>query len=183
MVLPSFINVQQELSETLAGRQKLFDRFTAADERFQNLNPIVRRGRGRQFNPLSAAFSLQQLQNPQDIAGGNFADFLGSSPNRLNREGFNQSFQSLAASLFGGDQGLPQGEQGVAREFIQEQETTAENIIQQFATSGITPLLRGAARRGAQSGIDAFRARDTGTGLFEQFLRGGIGGLGGGFIQ
>ena len=69
-------NIRDWLSGDAGGRSQLFNQFLAGNNEFQGISPLARRFVQSRFNPAQAAWSLQQLINPQNTAG-NFRDFLG----------------------------------------------------------------------------------------------------------
>lgn len=174
---------RRRLSETFGGRSTLFRRHQAADPRFGNITPIARSALQSRFAPQSSQFALGLAQDPEGFRG-NFTDFLGNIHGQNNsvfgRSDFNSAFSNLG-SLFGGDELT--ADQQTSRAFLTDNEPQAQNIISQAFTSGLNPILRGFGGNVIQNAVDRFRDSDASTGLFEQFLKNGFAGFGGGFVQ
>lgn len=129
-------------SQTLGGRLGQFGGFTQRLLGDQGISPTFRGAIDRQFNPLSAAFSLQGAQQ-----GGeqNFRDFLGGAPSPLSQPNFLSQLQNLSPLFAQGGTGPTSFAQGGT---LAEQQrgflggNTGENIATQFLTNQIAPLLR-----------------------------------------
>lgn len=160
------------LSQEYGGRQNIFFDLLRGSPLYQNVTPIARRALANQFYPLSAMFSLQQLNAGQgnDFGGalGNFGDFLRSSPwGQLG----NFNFRGALDSLFGGGGNLnPLAQQQLTHDDPQ----AFTNILRQIGTGGLSPLLQGAGRNVIDDFLGAARGRDRVTPLPSQYRSGAL---------
>lgn len=133
-------DIRENESLTRTGRRGLFGGFVA--NQLATANPQVRSAIGRQFDPLSARFVLEQLVNPGNTGGGNFRDFLSGGRAGFNPGQFNAAFNSLGG-LFNGNQpaeGLDIGQQSSVQQLGG---ATGRNIASSFIGSQLNPFLRG----------------------------------------
>jgi hypothetical protein len=201
---PDFSRILQAGSQFLAGgpdprRSQLgqFQGVLGADPFAQSISPTFQRSLESQFDPLAASFALQTALSPFgpnfSIGGGGFQSpqsfqgFLGGGQAQpLSTGQFEQGFGAL--SPFFGPEGFTPPQQGgpgqlQALKFLAQQ-PIAENIISQYAQGQVAPIFQRLLAQDMQDAFSAFnltpQAGQPG-GLFGQFLRGGVGGFGGGF--
>ena len=199
---PDFGRILEQGSEFLTqGPQSQLGQFQgtlATDPFFQSVSPIAQRAIESQFDPLAASFALQTALSPFgsdfSIGGGgfqgpqSFQSFLGGGQAQpLTTGQFEQGFRAL--SPFFGEGGFTPPQQGTdaqleALQFL-SQPRIAENVISQFGQSQVAPIFQRLRAQNIQNAFSAFNldpaSVNTPGGLFGQFLRGGVGGFGGGF--
>ena len=170
------------MSEFPGDRQNLFQQFQAASPHIQTLNPMFRSLIGRLGNPASAQYQLNTFSNPQGT--GNFWDFLGEGGlNRFSNVDFGNQLQNLRGMGLLPGQGESLANYGTrfegdtagqARFAALNDEDFVRNLIFQAGQSGLSPGLRGYARRGLSDSINRFRANDPAGNLFDEFNRRGL---------
>lgn len=201
---PDFSRILQAGSQFLAGgpdprRSQLgqFQGVLGADPFAQSISPTFQRSLESQFDPLAASFALQTALSPFgpdfSIGGGGFQSpqsfqgFLGGGQAQpLSTAQFEQGFGAL--SPFFGSEGFTPPQQGGAGQLqalrFLAQQPIAENLISQYAQGQVAPIFQRLLAQDMQDAFSAFnltpQAGQPG-GLFGQFLRGGVGGFGGGF--
>jgi len=169
------------------------------DPFFQSVSPMAQGGITSQFAPSAARFALQTAISPFTFQEGDearslggdfqpqsFQDFIqGGQAQGFNTGQFQKAFAAL--SPFFGEGGFtpPRAEAGsdqlAALQFLSQQ-PIAENVISQFAQGQAAPIFRRFIEQNMQNAFAAFNlnpASQQPGGLFGQFLRSGIGGVGG----
>lgn len=163
--------IQQDLSATRGGRFDLFNQFLAGLAPTTN---VALSALGRQFNPQSAGFALTGLTaSPTgDIGEGNFLTSLNNASPLLTGTSFSDLISGLTG-IFG--TGATPTQQTQAQ-FLGDNPSTTENIIQSGFAAQFNTLLQRAARDVALKNIQSFQGQDLATPLFQAFLEGQLGG-------
>jgi len=173
---PGSEEFQAELGRTREGRGQLFDRFLATRPGLGGLTNAFQAFLGRQFNPISARFALEQAQRPGeawtgpdfgDPSGSNFRSFLSGQPTRFGGEDFSDAFAKIKSILSAG---------GVAAENLLGAlgpEGVGRNIITEAGLAGINPFFRNVARKTIGRRISAFQDVSPEVNLFQEFANRG----------
>jgi hypothetical protein len=173
---PGAEEFQAELGRTREGRGQLFDRFLATRPGLGGLTNAFQAFLGRQFNPISARFALEQAQRPGeawtgpdfgDPSGSNFRSFLSGQPTRFGGEDFSDAFAKIKSILSAG---------GVAAENLLGAlgpEGVGRNIITEAGLAGINPFFRNVARKTIGRRISAFQDVSPEVNLFQEFANRG----------
>jgi len=109
------------------------------------------------------------------VAPGDFQQFLGTNPTALTAQDYYSAFQKLAPMFAQGFAPNPQ-EEAIRESLLgAANEPTAENLITQAYASNLNPFFRDLAGGIANRRMDAWRAADPVTPIWQQYMTKGFG--------